>query len=1171
MIESIQLHLSEDEDYQVSLEAQLSEKINRQFRRNMTAFRSYIPSVAELVNRVPTSNLSVFCNKHGEPNVVDYGQGRVFYGSHPQQEVSEQCQDFIANPLSFNVDDNGRDLGTDHALSDSPLYPCYGDRLPRHVGVMAVFGLGLGYHLEYLIKSHQIDHLIVYEPEPQLFRCSAFVLAWDSLLKLAQAKKTAIYLQIGKNGESLTSDLSELSRQVSFRQVFVYRHYNSATFSHVLYDIAINGLQLTGKPATSNKVVALTNHFLPRWTGGVFLSKWQNVQKDSLFEANLAAFAHYVPDVYSQFKDYQPANWIPVREGQAVNLVSRRLLIPWYAGGPIETGQQQFDGFCQHPRKDGVVLGYTGDKLKHYLHYQFVEKCEAILNDVHEKQQTLPDRIKSLIMFGLGSGYDLDMLCHQRTIEKLFICEPNRDFFYASLFAIDWASLLKKVDDEGGRIYLNVGDDGSHLFTDLLNQFHSIGPYVLAQTYFYQSYCDDRLSNAIAQLREQLQVVIAMGEYFDHAYFGISHTLESIRRKHKFLQSEQVARLTGELSETPVFIVGNGPSLDQSLDTIREYQAQAIIISCGTAIQVLHRNGIKPDFHAEIEQNRSTYDWAKSVYADEYLQQVDLISCNGFHPDTSDLYQQIYLAFKEGESSTVSSLAVFKNAPFSTLKYAFPTVSNFALNTVMEWGCNQVYLFGVDLGFKDPKKHHSKDSGYYDDKGQEVYDYSEKNNVSIRVPGNFSDTVSTKYEFKVAATSLERALAVYRPDCYNTADGARITGTTPLHLSMVLLTTTGNQKQQALRKIRDELYVEIEPETYFDQFRLRYSQGQLRNDLSELESTLVQPFDSSEQVEKNIESQKKLMFDSYQTQKSLLFYYLYGSMNYFHAALSKVLGAGLDECKSVEACEQIRSNWAHYFEKIHQQILLPERLFDVSTAISQRRYYTSLKQNLEGFEVSIVTDSNAFRAAVLDFSDDNDIKMDISWIHPAQATAAALGERQVVVYLKHARAEDLRALLAGLQRRVLVIACEESDEKVKVAASFKCPCLWLGGDVFSDRRTLQAHDYFRASVMHSFLPVAANYDIILPKVWVSGDVAAPYELPDWLYEQFSCCYDANTAIALASDELTNRQTQLPNGHRSIRIFEQAGWDALILERFTDDYLIKYLNTYRENRPYLLKS
>src|SRR5690606_10036454 len=71
--------------------------------------------------------------------------------------------------------------------------------------------------------------------------------------------------------------------------------------------------------------------------------------------------------------------------------------------------------------------------------------------------------------------------------------------------------------------------------------------------------------------------------------------------------------------QLPVFIVGNGPSLDQCFDYLHQYKDQVVIISCGTALKALHKHGIKPDFHAELEQNRATYEWVSQVDDPEYL------------------------------------------------------------------------------------------------------------------------------------------------------------------------------------------------------------------------------------------------------------------------------------------------------------------------------------------------------------------------------------------------------------------------------------------------------------------------------------------------------------------------------------------------------------------------
>ena len=125
----------------------------------------------------------------------------------------------------------------------------------------------------------------------------------------------------------------------------------------------------------------------------------------------------------------------------------------------------------------------------------------------------------------------------------LFICEPNKDFFYASLYAIDWHNIIKSFDEGKKRLYLNIGDDGSNLTNDLLVQFQSVGPYVLANTYFYQTYVNEKLTDSVAQLREQLLVMIAMGDYFDNAKYGIAHTRWALESDVPFLLSNSKDRL----------------------------------------------------------------------------------------------------------------------------------------------------------------------------------------------------------------------------------------------------------------------------------------------------------------------------------------------------------------------------------------------------------------------------------------------------------------------------------------------------------------------------------------------------------------------------------------------------------------------------------------------------
>ena len=1173
MIDSINIHLHDDEAAQVAAERAFSAIMHRNYTRNVSAFNHHIPPIAELIKQAPSGNVSVFCNKFDEANIVDYGEGRVFYGLHPKQEVNAQFASFQQQPLCFNVGQRIDVSEDDRFRGEAPLLPYFDGPLPERVPVMVVLGIGLGYHIENLLKQHQISHLIIYEPDLQIFKSSVLVAPWQDMLRTAKEKKTTLYLQVGNDGNSFFNDIKELATAVPFESVYIYRHYNTPEFNHIIYDMAVNGLDIKDRTQGARSA-ALPPQYIPRWTGSYRPGYWHPVKQNEKFKTNLEAFKKYVPDVYAQFSDYQPDTWVAVEDGNDINLIHRKLLLSWYADRPLNVSDAQFEGFCRHPRKDGIVLGYKGDKLKHYLHYQFVAKSEEILDEVHEKQQSLPERVKSLIVFGLGSGYDLEALTKHRTVEKLFICEPNRDFFYASLFAIDWAAILKRIDEQEGRIYLNVGDDGTNLFTDLINQFHSIGPYVLAQTYFYQSYVDEKLDDAIAKLREQLQVVIAMGEYFDHAYYGISHTRASITRQHRFLQKGASATLGERCCETPVFIVGNGPSVDEAIETIKTYQHSAIIISCGTAIKVLHRHGIKPDFHAEIEQNRSTFDWVKSIYDDEFLKQIDLLSCNGFHPDTSGLFRQCYLAFKEGESSSLSTLRAVDASKYPRLKFAFPTVSNFVANVVLAWGMKQLYLFGVDLGFKDAKKHHSKSSGYYNENGEEVYDYSEKNNVSIRVPGNFSPLVNTKYEFKVAATSLEQVLAAYRPECYNTADGAKIRGAVPLKLDMILIAKDPALKEGTLDILRNKVYADLPAGSFFESYNKQYSEQVLQQDLKELKNSIEMRFDSEHQIEKLMEKQKVKLFDSYSQGKSLLFYYFYGSMNYYHAVLSKIIGAGLDANNTVSLCEQVREDWQIYFSRMCQQLSLPELAYDVSTAIAQRRVYTCLADSLKGCALTIVTDNENFAQSLRAVVKENNFDLRLCFL-PLDIDSVerkALDESiPVVIFLKGNPQQQVLSWVEKIRRRVIVISDDPNDDGSTLLNSKNVMLLRLAGNSMEDDdMPLQANDYFRASLLVSVFQLYEQFDLVLPRVLLSKSNTSPYPLFEERLDNYHV-YDIQSGLAFSSQVLCNDALLMPSGHRAMYTSEPVTWDCLTSDKYDQDRL----NAYREKqislRPWLKKT
>lgn len=942
MLKNIRLHIDKDEESQTQVERVTAARIESQFKSNMHAFRTFIPSLLDQINAIRNDNISIFCNKNGQFNIVDYGVGRTFYNLEPDEEIYAQykvnTQHAISVSMVSDEEISKRDSDVGEPLEQMLENRRFSNRkaLPESIETLVVLGVGLGYHIVELLSNYDIENLVIYEPEQQYFKCSAYCNQWDKALATASQKGTRLFFQIGRDGRNLVSDLEELKQHFKFNTFYLYKHYNTAVFNNIEKACASLDWAKIKRSEISVHTTSSATNYIPTWTSVPDFKRYKSPSHQSISrrEKNLNAFKKYFPSIYKTFSDYEAQAWLPVEgDNNEINLIHKETLVAWYGNEPREECILNFNNFREQPNKDGLILGYQGKKLKKYLHYQFVNKTEALLKEVEEEEGALPDTIKSLILFGVGVGYQIETMFNEHDIDKLFICEPNRDFFNASLYAIDWAEILTKIDAKEGRLYINIGDDGTNLFRDLLNQFYSIGPYILANTYFYQSYYNSVLASAIAQLREQLQVVIAMGEYFDHARFGISQTTEMLDRHTPFMRKSPSQYLSFEDKEVPVFIIGNGPSLDDAIDAIKEWREHAIVISCGTALSALHKSGITPDFHAEIEQNRSTFDWCCRVDDFEYLKRISLISVNGIHPDTCDLFKDVFIAFKDGESSTVSALELLGREHYEELRFAFPTVSNLAVNLFSKLGMQQLYLFGVDLGFFNKSNHHSKNSSYYID-GKEVYDYEAANNTSIVVPGNFRKTVFTKYEFKLSKTIIEQSLASSSLACFNCSDGAKIAGAVPLRPDMVLVTSTPTQCSNALASIKNNAFAAFEKkESYSDTFYKRFGLSALDRELSTFIDKAREPFSSIASVDNFIQTQKELVFASYKGKKSLLFYLLYGTVNYANALLSKLAST----THNLEVLEKTRNEWLSTLIDIKESYLNHVTAFDVASSCVHNR------------------------------------------------------------------------------------------------------------------------------------------------------------------------------------------------------------------------------------------
>lgn len=975
MRQLIQFHVDDNQEAQQQLERDFAEQIESRFRRNIRAFSQSIPSVVDVLNSGAPQRLSLFVNKYGEANIVDYTNGRVLYGMRPPSEMQRHVDDFRRNALHVSLTET-------IATSDDSLEWLERRKpLPNKIDVLVVLGVGLGSPIQRLIEHHDIAHIIIYEPSVDYFKCANFALDWQSILATCKRKSTALYLQVGKDGANLVNDINELKQHFKFDGFYIYKHLQMPVFDSICSQLSNHTWA-----NNENKPLAIQHQynaidFCSQWVGKGIPKTLQVESKNSVvFEKNIAAFERFFPDIAKQFSDYKPRCWLPVREvdGQ-FNILNTRAQSLYSDHDPQSVAEQEFGFFSRYPNKNGLVLGYKGEKLKHYVHYQFVVKTEQLIDSVEEEVAQLPKFIKSFILFGLGNGNILQELLHNHDVEKLFICEPNNDFFYASLFNIDWDGILTKLDEQDRHLYINVGDDGSHLTKDLIKQFYSLGPYLLAQTYIYQSYVNDVVDAALSNLQEQLKFLLSMGDYFDHAFYGINQTREVIQRGAPILLNNPAQRLTSEERNVPVVLVGNGPSLDESIVALREIADEAIIVSCGTALKTLYEYDITPDFHCEIEQNRATFDWASRVGSFNFLKKVSLLSCNGIHPDTCSLYKDVFLCFKEGEASTVTWTSVINKNVLHILPFAFPTVANLALDFFSALLPSELYLVGVDLGYRDLKKHHSNTSAYYDDKGEELYDYVSKNYSVLQVQGNFDPFVYTKHEFKISKMVMEETLEGRNLDVYNCSNGAFIEGTKPLHIENILVATTSDQKAATVNAYKDKLFTSQFNTAAVKQFDDKFNIEALVDDLHKIQKAVDDAAENAAEVDIDVflEQQRQILVDSVQQNTSLLFYYLYGSVNYASAVLSKLNYANTQVKQ--QCVPECLNKWRDCIDTIVDMFTDSPQIFDQSSSMRWLRTKSITKSSLNNSKLLVITNSASYIDAFKYGLGQRDFDMDVTF------------------------------------------------------------------------------------------------------------------------------------------------------------------------------------------------
>jgi hypothetical protein len=392
--------------------------------------------------------------------------------------------------------------------------------------------------------------------------------------------------------------------------------------------------------------------------------------------------------------------------------------------------------------------------------------------------------IPLLIVFGSRLGWHLPRLLAEYKIRHLIVIETDLDAFRLSVFFQDYVQLsrlaLERETDLTFIVQSEVEKIARSMTAAMLKSQGLPQFFIHGASLFYALDDEEMVAKIRLTIMETMwELFFGLG-YFDDELVTIRHTFGNLKQRVPIYQ-----RPKSIPDDAVAFIIGSGPSLDGLIPLLRQYGDRAVIFSCGTALGILHKMGIKPDFHIEKErQNIIAEVIQKSISNDrEFLKGVNFIGLSPVYPEVFGMFDRCGMIVKAAD--TMGSILQVDGLPPELVLSGQPTVTNTAIDFALSAGFKNIYLFGVDMGSKDKEKHHSQHTVYLnlmpeEDHLKKILAHQPSNDIVV--PGNFGGEAHANKILAFARRMMSAAIADH-PDAkvYNLNDGALIEHAIPLH------------------------------------------------------------------------------------------------------------------------------------------------------------------------------------------------------------------------------------------------------------------------------------------------------------------------------------------------------------------------------------------------------
>lgn len=755
----------------VTLSASTKLKLNSLF------FSQNLPVLYQQIQSLETPRFHTFYTKFGNLNLLDEASQQVLYGRKPSAQSVESAHNFIKSPLSQIMSDDKQPL---RPLLNESVKP-FKTKVSKwqqtseinETSVVVVLGLGLGLFLDTLIQKSNAKAIIIYEKHVDMLRASMELLDWQTLFQQATDKGIALFIQAGNNANTLDGDLGELAQAISYQRVHYYRHYPDLDYDRAL----LSRYGQTVEVKAWDFPLQACMDIMPALDDSESMERCKTNQQQSL-----KLLREVKPHMADFFRQVKFVRWQPyISQSGKLNLLDSATGWPLHSDNQdSEFIEQCLEQLICNPgtyRTDGAM---QENIRRNYRYYQLLTSFDTERAKLAElPRKPMDDRklpFPGLLLNGVGLGVEFSAWLDKVELPNLatvLLLESDEEKLYASFAASQWLGKLSQRLDLANSFTFLLDDPGYGYKDSIGSVFYTQSGASIAASIYLNFANDKRAKKSLSSFIQSHQRLLYAATYDDNLYH-INHAVENLSRGAKVLSKRVQHR------DTPIIIVGNGPSLDQNIHWLKANAERAIIVSCGTSIYTLYKAGLIPDFHSEIEIVKVVAEMKKYMPSD-LLKRIDLLATISAHPDLIAQFGPAHLIARKGLEVT-NFLKLQQALPaglIETLDGA-PTCVNLAACVFAEAGYQNLILCGVDLAARADGAHHASNS-YYDDESLKLHHgFAEKSKVAdhLLVEGFDGTQMTSKGEFIFAVDALAQIFKRFPAiQASNISRGAHIPGT----------------------------------------------------------------------------------------------------------------------------------------------------------------------------------------------------------------------------------------------------------------------------------------------------------------------------------------------------------------------------------------------------------